>query len=108
MEEVIEVPVSRDNLIRRYLELKTFSENTPMEYAVWSEIVKRGRIKTRERKEIQKILGLNQFSLNNLIGKLKEKSCIQYNPEDRSLSSNIQFPENIEQLTFKFNLYDTV
>ena len=104
MNEVIEIPVKRDQLIRRYLELKTFGSNTPMEYAVWSEIIKRGKIKTRERKEIQNQIGINQYSFNNIINKLKEKNCIALNPEDSSYSSNISFPENITELIFKFDI----
>jgi len=102
MEEVIEVPVSGNVLIRRYLELKTFNSNTPMEYAIWSEIIKRGKIQTKQRKEIQTEIGLNQYSFNNVINKLKEKNCISYDPADKSYYSNIKFPENIEKLTFKF------
>jgi DNA-binding MarR family transcriptional regulator len=104
MNEVINIAVGSDDLVRRYLELRTFYANTEMEYAVWSEIVKRGSIRTAERREIQNLIGLTQHSFNNIINKLKNKDCIRRNSEDNSYYSTMQLPENINTLSFKFDI----
>lgn len=69
---MIEIKVKSDELQEAFLRAITKGTLSNREYSILAECCKEKTIDTEVRKNIQKKLGISQFSLNNVLSKFKD------------------------------------
>ena len=69
---MVEIKVKPELLQETYLRAITRGKLSNREYSILSECCRYKVISTEERKEIQKKLGISQFSFNNVVSKFKD------------------------------------
>jgi len=104
MENEITIRVTEHDYAMKYLQLKTASLLTELQYKVLAEIAKREFIGTEERKEIIEQLSISVFYLNNVLASLKKLGVIKHDAQTKRYWSSINVPKIPGKLTFNFEM----